>query len=66
VTGGFPNTKSCTIYLGGKKASGCYNARYPICYFNGIHPGGDIDLASEESLLQAAQATTEVVNGING
>ena len=45
--------------------SGCGNARYPIVHFNAMHPGEDIDLASDASTLKIARRTTSVINNIN-
>jgi hypothetical protein len=42
-----------------------WNARYPITYFTGIHPGEDISLSSDPALLAAARATVDAVNAVN-
>lgn len=38
---------------------------YPIVYFNAMHPGEDIDLASNASLIAIARNTVELVNRYN-
>lgn len=47
------------------ETSGCGNARYPITFFNAMHPGEDIDLASDAVTLETARRTTDVINAIN-
>ena len=40
-----------------------------ICYFNSMHPGGDIDLSwatTDNSTFAAARSTVDIINGING
>lgn len=49
----------------GATKSDCGNARYPITFFNAIHPGEDVDLASDSNTLQIARRTTDAVNAIN-
>jgi hypothetical protein len=53
-------------------ADGCFptvkspgNARYPITFFAGIHPGDAISLGDDPKLLQAARDTVEAVNKVN-
>ena len=41
------------------------NARYPITFFSGIHPGDAISLGDPPELVQAARDTVEAVNAIN-
>lgn len=49
----------------GATKTDCGNARYPITFFNAMHPGEDVDLASDSNTLQIARKTTETVNAIN-
>jgi hypothetical protein len=51
--------------IGVRSTSDCGNARYPITFFNAIHPGEDVDLASDATTLAIARSTTSVVNAIN-
>ena len=41
------------------------NARYPITFFSGIHPGDAISLGDDEKLVQAARDTVAAINGVN-
>eukprot|EP01052_Picozoa_sp_SAG31_P001661 SAG31_NODE_56_length_29726_cov_41.443312_11_plen_386_part_00 len=74
-TNGFPNSSSCvwvknvsspdTDSKYETEISGCGNARYPIVFFNAMHPGEDVDLASDESTLKIARRTIRQINAIN-
>lgn len=76
-TDGFPNASKCqwnpvvtsdsieVASLERKDTLDCGNARYPITFFNAIHPGEDVDLASDSETLEIARKTTETVNAIN-
>lgn len=66
VTDGFPNQTHCTALTGDSgDTSGCGNARYPIVFFNAMHPGEDIDLESDPELVTIGRTTVDVVNAIN-
>lgn len=41
------------------------NARYPITFFAGIHPGDAISLSDDPKLVQAARDTVDAVNAVN-
>lgn len=41
------------------------NARYPITFFAGIHPGEDISLGSDPTLVEAARNTVDAINELN-
>ena len=63
-TDGFPIGANCSIH-DPHNSSGCFNARYPIVYFTAMHPGEDVDLASDSALLEVGRRTAAVVNEIN-
>ena len=63
-TDGFPIGANCSIH-DPHNSSGCFNARYPIVYFTAMHPGEDVDLASDRALLEVGRRTAAVVNEIN-
>ena len=48
-----------------ESSGGCGNARYPITFFNAMHPGEDVDLSSDAGTLKIARRTTDVINAIN-
>ena len=72
VTDGFPNASKCNTLLSTTSANGarkdtseCGNARYPITFFNAMHPGEDIDLESDDGILAIARQTVNDINEMN-
>jgi len=41
------------------------NARYPVVYFNSIHPSEEVDLTASPELLATARRTVREVNALN-
>lgn len=41
------------------------NARYPITFFAGIHPGDALSLSDDPALVQVARDTVDAINAIN-
>lgn len=61
---GFP-LRQCRAEKDQIHGAGCYNARYPIVYFAAIHPGEEIDLASDAETVEIARRTVSIINDIN-
>ena len=61
---GFP-LRQCRDEKDQIHGGGCFNARYPIVYFAAIHPGEEVDLASDAPTVEIARRTVYTVNDIN-